>query len=90
MTCLVDDYGPAAWTGRVIDLSRGSFEQVDNLGVGTIPVAIRVAGGPTGLELHLYDNIHLSAIEGYNLCGLTHSTQFCNANRQLTLFIPKS
>jgi rare lipoprotein A (peptidoglycan hydrolase) len=42
MVCLVNDYGPAAWTGRVIDLSRGSYSQLESLGSGTMPVEIRV------------------------------------------------
>src|SRR5437899_1745605 len=29
VTCLVNDYGPEIWTGRVIDLSRGSFRVID-------------------------------------------------------------
>ncbi len=46
--CRVNDYGPEAWTGRIIDLSRGSFRALDNLGRGTIPVELRVASGPMG------------------------------------------
>lgn len=42
VVCLVNDYGPEAWTGKVIDLSRGSFLQIDSLGAGTAPVEIRV------------------------------------------------
>jgi rare lipoprotein A (peptidoglycan hydrolase) len=40
--CLVNDYGPAAFTGRVIDLSRGSYRSLEGLGSGTMPVEIRV------------------------------------------------
>lgn len=40
--CLVNDYGPTAGTGRVIDLSRGSYRQLEDLGSGTMPVEIRV------------------------------------------------
>ncbi|HSX41136.1 MAG TPA: septal ring lytic transglycosylase RlpA family protein [Candidatus Saccharimonadales bacterium] len=42
VVCLVNDYGPQAWTGKVIDLSRGSFVQIDSLNAGTAPVEIRV------------------------------------------------
>ena len=37
MVCRVNDYGPEAWTGRIIDLSRGSFTQIDSLGRGYDP-----------------------------------------------------
>ena len=46
VTCLVNDYGPTAATRRVIDLSRGSYSQLEGLGSGTMPVEIRVATGP--------------------------------------------
>jgi rare lipoprotein A (peptidoglycan hydrolase) len=46
MVCLVNDYGPASWTGRVIDLSRGSYSQLEGLGSGTMPVEIRVVTHP--------------------------------------------
>lgn len=42
VTCLVNDYGPQPWTGKVIDLSRGAFRQIDSLGSGVAPVEIRV------------------------------------------------
>lgn len=42
VTCLVNDYGPQPYTNRVIDLSRGSFQQIEWLGSGTVPVEIRV------------------------------------------------
>jgi peptidoglycan lytic transglycosylase len=47
MVCLVNDYGPAASTGRVIDLSRGSYRELEGLGSGTMPVEIRVVPAPT-------------------------------------------
>jgi hypothetical protein len=47
MVCLVNDYGPTASTGRVLDLSRGSYSQLEGLGSGTMPVEIRVARPPT-------------------------------------------
>lgn len=80
VTCLVNDYGPEFWTGRVIDLSRGSFRQVDDLGTGTIPVEIRVTSRPTAFELP--SNAILGDIIGYRLCGRSHDPQFCEANRQ--------
>jgi Lytic transglycolase len=81
MVCLVNDYGPEAWTGRVLDLSRGSFEQIDSLGKGTIPVQLRVAAGPTGFNLPIEKDI-FTAVVGYDLCQNSHSPQFCEANRQ--------
>lgn len=77
--CRVNDYGPEAWTGRIIDLSRGSFSAVDSLGRGTIPVELRVASGPTGLA-PTEDNI--VAVVGYALCAQAHDAQYCDAHRQ--------
>jgi hypothetical protein len=84
VTCLVNDYGPAVWTGRVIDLSRGSFRQVDNLGVGTIPVQIRIANAPAtgrgpGSSPYL---VNLHAVVGYQFCENSHTAQYCDAHRQ--------
>ena len=78
--CRVNDYGPEAWTGRVIDLSRGSFRQVDNLGRGTIPVEIRIASGASGLTLPVIKDI--GAIIGYNACRSRNTAQFCELHRQ--------
>jgi rare lipoprotein A (peptidoglycan hydrolase) len=80
VTCRVNDYGPEAWTNRVIDLSRGSFRQVENLGRGTIPVEIRVVSAPSGLTIPLGENI--SAIIGYKLCQASHTSQYCDEHRQ--------
>lgn len=80
VVCLVNDYGPAIWTGRVIDLSRGSFRQVDNLGVGTIPVQIRVATGPESRAPEYYAN--LSQIVGYAFCQNSHTAHYCDSHRQ--------
>lgn len=33
---LVNDYGPAKWTGRVIDLSKASFARLGSLGSGVL------------------------------------------------------
>ncbi len=46
VTCLVNDYGPTAGTNRIIDLSRGSYSQLEGLGSGTLPAEVRVTQGP--------------------------------------------
>ena len=82
MTCLVNDYGPAIWTGRIIDLSRGSFEQLAPLGTGTIPVQISVAIPTTSEEdLPIFQQVY-SATVGYNLCNNLHNAAYCDAHRQ--------
>jgi hypothetical protein len=78
--CRVNDYGPAVWTGRIIDLSRGSFSAVDNLGRGTIPVELRVASGPSGSSLS--PTLDVGAIVGYSLCHTGHDAKYCEAHRQ--------
>jgi len=84
VVCLVNDYGPAVWTGRVIDLSRGSFRQVDNLGVGTIPVQVRISSGPATSRgqqgAPYFANLH--SIVGYEFCQNSHTAQYCDAHRQ--------
>ena len=80
VTCRVNDYGPEIWTGRVIDLSRGSFRAVDNLGRGTIPVEIRLVSSPSGLTVPIGSNI--SDILGYQLCRQNHNGQFCESHRK--------
>jgi Lytic transglycolase len=78
--CLVNDYGPEAWTGRQIDLSRGSFRVVEDLGRGTMPVKIElVSGPPQGFNVD--GTKMLGSIMGYSLCQGSHSAQFCDANR---------
>jgi rare lipoprotein A len=84
VTCRVNDYGPEAWTNRVIDLSRGSFMQVENLGRGTIPVHIRLVSAPTGINLPIVKDI--GAIVGYNQCKLNHNGTFCELHRQDTSY----
>jgi hypothetical protein len=79
--CRVNDYGPEAWTGRVIDLSRGSFREIDSLGAGTAPVELRVASGPTGFNLPVENDV-LAAVVGYNLCHNSHTPEYCEAHRQ--------
>lgn len=81
VVCRVNDYGPEAWTNRVIDLSRGSFRQIDNLSAGTAPVEIRVAAGPSGFDLQIEHDVFV-AVVGYNLCRNSHSPQYCDAHRQ--------
>ncbi|HSX14293.1 MAG TPA: septal ring lytic transglycosylase RlpA family protein [Candidatus Saccharimonadales bacterium] len=79
--CLVNDYGPEAWTHRVIDLSRGSFRVIENLGSGTTPVEVRVVPPPpSGITLPLPKS--LSSYLGYSLCRQSHNATFCEANRQ--------
>jgi rare lipoprotein A len=39
----VNDRGPAAWTGRAIDLSRGAFQRIASLSSGLISVTIKKA-----------------------------------------------
>lgn len=39
----VNDYGPAVWTGRCIDLSRGAFRALASPSVGLIDVTVEVA-----------------------------------------------
>jgi rare lipoprotein A len=81
VTCLVNDYGPAFWTKRVIDLSRGSFRAIGNLGSGIIPVDIAVVGAPSSTSGVPLQNL-LGTIMGYNLCAQQHDAQFCDSNRQ--------
>jgi rare lipoprotein A (peptidoglycan hydrolase) len=81
MVCLVNDYGPEAWTGRVLDLSRGSFNQLDSLGRGTIPVELRVAAGPSGFSLPINGTV-FQAVVGYNLCHNAHTAEYCDQHRQ--------
>jgi rare lipoprotein A (peptidoglycan hydrolase) len=78
--CRVNDYGPEAWTGRVIDLSRGSFSQVEDLGRGTMPVHIRLVDKATGINLPIVANI--AQIVGYDRCKSKHSATYCDNHRQ--------
>jgi hypothetical protein len=79
--CRVNDYGPEAWTGRIIDLSRGSFREIDSLGSGTAPVELRVVAGPQGFDLKI-DSTAFAAVVGYNLCHNTHTPDYCDIHRQ--------
>jgi len=80
VTCRVNDYGPEAWTGRVIDLSRGSFEQVESLSAGTIPVHIQLVTNSTGINLPIINDV--SSLVGYALCNQHHNAAFCELHRQ--------
>ncbi len=80
MICRVNDYGPEAWTGRIIDLSRGSFSQIDSLGRGTIPVELRIASGADGYLPPTGGDI--TAVVGYALCGASHAPTYCEQHRQ--------
>jgi rare lipoprotein A len=79
--CLVDDYGPAAYTQRVIDLSRGSFSIIDSLGAGTTSVEIRVVP-PPAQSLNLPIPKYLGQISGYDLCRVSHHSDFCDTFRR--------
>lgn len=81
VVCRVNDYGPEAWTGRIIDLSRGSFTQIDNLSAGTAPVELRVAAGPTGFNLQIEGDV-FAAVVGYNFCRNNHTAEYCEKHRQ--------
>jgi rare lipoprotein A (peptidoglycan hydrolase) len=81
VVCLVNDYGPEIWTGRVVDMSRGAFSVVDNLGRGTIPVEIRLVTNTTSVKLPILP-YKLGTIVGYSLCAQSHTSAFCDSNRQ--------
>lgn len=80
VVCRVNDYGPEAWTNRIIDLSRGSFSQIDSLGTGIITVRLRPVVGPTGINLPF--NANLGELVGYSLCHKQYTPAFCDAHRQ--------
>lgn len=42
VVCRVDDWGPAKWTGCIIDLSPAAFEALDGLTLGRADVTIEV------------------------------------------------
>lgn len=79
--CLVNDYGPQAWTKRVIDLSRGSFRVIEDLSRGTVPVEIRVVPKPsTSIKLPFPANFTASV--GYSACEIIFAANYCDQNRQ--------
>jgi rare lipoprotein A (peptidoglycan hydrolase) len=81
VVCLVNDYGPESWTGRVIDLSIGSFRVVDDPSRGTIPVEIRVVPAPPS-AINLKVPNAFGNLSGYNWCRSKYSGTFCENNRQ--------
>jgi rare lipoprotein A len=44
VVCRVNDRGPAKWTGREIDLSRGAAREIGMLVAGVVPVRIEIVG----------------------------------------------
>jgi rare lipoprotein A (peptidoglycan hydrolase) len=81
--CRVNDYGPEAWTGRIIDLSRGSFRQIDDLSRGVVMVEVRQVAGPTGTQYNLpIESEIFNAVVGYNKCRTLHSAEYCDTHRQ--------
>ncbi|MBW3538000.1 septal ring lytic transglycosylase RlpA family protein [Candidatus Parcubacteria bacterium] len=81
VTCLVNDYGPEAWTNRVIDLSRGSFTAIDSLSSGVTRVEVRVVPPPPA-SLNLLLPQVFSQVTGYRRCIQTQPISWCDANRQ--------
>ncbi len=84
--CLVNDYGPEAWTNRAIDLSRGSFSLIDSLGAGTAPVQIWVVPPPPS-SFNLPLPVSFSQFLGYNLCASRFSASYCEAHRKTPIKI---
>ncbi|HSH31961.1 MAG TPA: septal ring lytic transglycosylase RlpA family protein [Candidatus Saccharimonadales bacterium] len=83
VTCLVNDYGPEAWTKRVIDLSRGSFTAIESLSSGVTQVEVRpVPPPPASLNL-LFPNV-FSQVTGYQRCAQQHPMSWCDRHRQST------
>lgn len=77
--CRVNDYGPEAWTKRVIDLSRGSFRVLDGLGTGILEVKIKVVPKPSRLKDT--SPLDFSQVLGYGLCRQMHTSSYCEQNR---------
>lgn len=81
VVCRVNDYGPEAWTKRAIDLSRGSFRQIEDLGRGTTPVEIKVVPPPpSAFDVNLPDDF--GQFMGYSLCHQKFTKQYCEDHRQ--------
>lgn len=81
--CLVNDYGPEAWTNRAVDLSRGSFRIIEDLSRGTAPVQIWVVPPPASFNLPMPTNF--SRFLGYSLCGQKFKTASCERFRKLPI-----
>lgn len=79
--CHVNDYGPEAWTGRAVDLSRGSFTVIDSLSAGTAPVDIWVVPPPPS-SLNLPFMTSLGQFMGYGLCHSLYDRNYCEMHRQ--------
>ncbi len=79
--CLVNDYGPEAWTRRVLDLSRGSFRLIEGLGAGTTPIEIRVVPPPPS-SFNKTLTKSLGQFVGYNLCRQHFAAKYCDQNRR--------
>lgn len=41
----INDYGPASWTGRAIDLSLGAAKEIDMVNAGVVPVKMELLSG---------------------------------------------
>lgn len=82
VVCRVNDYGPAIWTGRIIDLSRGSFTVIDSLGAGTAPVTVRLVSAPASGSVKLPIVQDIASVVGYSSCLKHNSAQYCEAHRQ--------
>ncbi len=81
VTCLVNDYGPETWTGRVIDMSLGSARVLQMVSSGTTSVEIRVVPAPNpALNLALPKTF--SALTGYGLCQARFTKDYCESHRQ--------
>lgn len=80
VVCLVNDYGPEAFTKRVIDLSLGSFREIEEPSRGTAPVEIRqVPEPPSGINLPFPQSF--AGIFGYSKCYQQYSPEFCDTHR---------
>ncbi|MCC3246163.1 septal ring lytic transglycosylase RlpA family protein [Methylocystis sp. WRRC1] len=44
VTVRVNDRGPAAWTGRSLDLARGAAARIGMIGAGVARVSVRIGG----------------------------------------------
>lgn len=80
VTCRVNDYGPEAWTHRAVDLSRGSFRVIEDLGRGTAPVEIRLVSSPQSRGINI--PIDLGQVVGYQFCHAHHNAWYCEFMRQ--------
>jgi rare lipoprotein A (peptidoglycan hydrolase) len=84
VVCLVNDYGPEAWTGRPIDLSLGSFRVIEDPSRGTVPVSITVVPAPPA-SINFGSLQAFGDLSGYRWCRNKYSTHFCNTFRQSSL-----